>query len=340
MLNVGIVGFGFAGKVFHAPIIRAVDGLRLTTIVQRRGPPDPRYPDVAFVPSVADLLARPIDLVVVATPNTSHYPITKQCLQAGRHVVVDKPFATTGTEAQDLVALARSQARVLSVYQERRYTGDFVTVRDVIAGGSLGRLASFEAHFDRFRPELRPGAWREEALPGSGVWFDLGPHLLDQALLLFGTPEAIGADVRIERDGAAIDDSFDVTLYYDKMRALLRGSMLAAQLGPSWIVRGMKGSFVKYGIDPQEGALKEGHTPDEPGWDTDRPEHYGTLTTAEGARGIPTARSNFTQYYENIRDTILGEAKLAVTPEQALDVMRGLELALASSRKRCVLPWA
>lgn len=339
MLTVGIVGFGFAGKVFHAPVIRAVAGLRLTTIVQRHGPPDPRYPDVEFVPSVADLLARPIDLVVVATPNTSHYPITKQCLLAGRHVVVDKPFATTTTEAMDLVALGESQARVLSVYQERRYTGDFVTVRDVIAAGSLGRIASFEAHFDRFRPELRPGAWREQPLPGSGVWFDLGPHLLDQALLLFGTPRAIGADIRIERDGAAIDDSFDVTLYYERMRAMLRGSMLAAQLGPSWIVRGMNGSFVKYGVDPQEGALREGRTPDAPDWDADRPEFFGTLTTAEGARTIPTARANFTEYYENVRDAITGNAKLAVTPAQALDVMRGLELALASSRKQSVLPW-
>lgn len=339
MLNVGIVGFGFAGKVFHAPVIRAVAGLRLTTVVQRQGSPDPRYPDVEFVPSVDALLARPIDLVVVATPNTSHYPITKQCLLAGRHVVVDKPFTTTVAEAQELVALGKSQARVLSVYQERRYTGDFVTVQQVVAEGLLGRIVYYEAHFDRFRPELRPGAWREQPLPGSGVWFDLGPHLLDQALLLFGTPEAIGADVRIERDGAAIDDAFDVTLYYARMRAVLRGTMLAAQLGASWWVRGTKGSYTKYGIDMQEGALREGRTPDEPDWDAEPPAQYGTLTTSEGARAIPTARANFTQYYENIRDTILGDATLAVTPEQALDVMYGLQLALDSSQERRVLPW-
>jgi scyllo-inositol 2-dehydrogenase (NADP+) len=339
-LNVGLVGFGFGGQVFHAPIIRAVAGLRLTTIVRRSGEPDPRYPDVAFVRSVDELLARPIDLVVVVTSNTSHHPIARQCLLAGRHVVVDKPFTTTVAEAEDLVQVAKQTGRVLSVYQERRYTGDFVTVQRVVADGVLGRIVSYEAHFDRFRLELRPGAWREQPLPGSGVWFDLGPHLLDQALLLFGAPEAISADVRIERDGAAADDAFDVTLRYPRLRATLRGSMLAQPLAPSFALHGTKGSFVKYGLDPQEAALKAGRTPDEPGWDVEPAELYGKLTTPEGTRTIPTIPSNFTRYYENIRDAVLGKARPAVTPESALDVMRGLELAVASSRERRVVPWS
>ena len=338
-MNVGLVGFGFGGQVFHAPVIRAVAGLRLTTIVRRSGDPDPRYPDVAFVRSVDELLARPIDLVVVVTSNTSHHPIARQCLLAGRHVVVDKPFTTTVAEAEDLVQVAQQNGRVVSVYQERRYTGDFVTVQQVVADGALGRIVSYEAHFDRFRLELRPGAWREQALPGSGVWFDLGPHLLDQALLLFGAPEAISADIRIERDGAAADDAFDVTLRYPRLRATLRGSMLAQPLAPSFALHGTKGSFVKYGLDPQEAALKAGRTPDEPGWDVEPAELHGKLTTPEGARTIPTIPSNFTRYYENIRDAILGKARPAVTPESALDVMRGLELAVASSRERRVVPW-
>ena len=338
-MNVGLVGFGFGGQVFHAPVIRAVAGLRLTTIVRRSGDPDPRYPDVAFVRSVDELLARPIDLVVVVTSNTSHHPIARQCLLAGRHVVVDKPFTTTVAEAEDLVQVAQQNGRVVSVYQERRYTGDFVTVQQVVADGALGRIVSYEAHFDRFRLELRPGAWREQALPGSGVWFDLGPHLLDQALLLFGAPEAISADIRIERDGAAADDAFDVTLRYPRLRATLRGSMLAQPLAPSFALHGTKGSFVKYGLDPQEAALKAGRTPDEPGWDVEPAELHGKLTTLEGARTIPTIPSNFTRYYENIRDAILGKARPGVTPESALDVMRGLELAVASSRERRVVPW-
>ena len=341
MLNVGLVGFGFAGKTFHAPVIRVVDGLRLTTIVQRHGGgvPDARYPEAAFVRSVDELLSRAVDLVVIATPNTSHHPIAKQCLLAGRHVVIDKPFTTTVAEAEDLVRLGTAQRRVLSAYQNRRYVGDFVTLQTLLSEGALGRVATFESHFDRFRPELRPGAWREQPLPGSGLWFDLGAHLLDQALVLFGRPLAISADIRIERSDAGADDAFDVVLHYRDMRAFLRASMLAASPGPTFTVHGTKGSFVKHGLDPQEAALKSGHLPDEAGWDAEPPEMYGRLTKPEGTRAIATTPSSFTHYYENVRDAILGKAPLAVTPEQAVDVMRGLELAVTSSQKRCVVPW-
>ncbi|PYO69610.1 MAG: oxidoreductase [Gemmatimonadetes bacterium] len=341
MLTVGLVGFGFAGKVFHAPVIRAVDGLRLDAIVQRHGEgaPDQRYADVDFVTSVDELLTRSVDLVVIATPNTSHHPIAKQCLLAGRHVVIDKPFAPTLAEAQDLVELATKQQRVLSVYQNRRYVGDFVTLQRLLSEGALGRIVAYESHFDRFRPELKPGAWRERPEPGAGVWFDLGPHLLDQAFVLFGTPRAVAADIRIERDGGAVDDAFDVTLHYSNLRAVLRASMLAAAPGPSLAVHGTAGSFIKYGVDAQEAALKAGRTPGEPDWDADPPALYGTLTTPEGTRPVPTVPSSYARYYENVRDAILGTAQLAVTPEQALDVMRGLELAVASSQQRRVLPW-
>lgn len=332
MLNVGLVGFGFAGKVFHAPIIRAVEGLRLTAIVQRSGGSD-------FLHSVDDLLSREIDLVVIATPNTSHHPIAKQCLLAGRHVVIDKPFTTTVAEAEELVQLATEKQRVLSVYQNRRYVGDFVTLQRLVAEGTLGRIVAYESHFDRFRPEQKPSAWRERPEPGAGVWFDIGPHLLDQAFVLFGTPHAIAADIRIERDGGVVDDAFDVTLHYPKLRAVLRASMLAASPGPSFAVRGTGGSFIKYGVDAQEAALKAGRTPGEPDWDADPPALYGNLTTPEGTRPVPTIPSSYARYYENVRDAILGKADLAVTPDQALDVMRGLELAVASSERRCVLAW-
>ena len=339
MLNVGLVGFGFAGKIFHAPVIRVVEGLRLTTIVQRSGAPDPRYADVEFVRSVDELLTRAIDLVVIATPNASHHPIAKQCLLAGRHVVIEKPLSAIVAEAEELARLSEEKRRVLSAYQNRRYVGDFVTLQHLLSEGVLGRVVVFESHFDRFRPQLKPAAWREQPLPGSGIWFDLGAHLLDQALVLFGIPQAISADIRIERDGAAVDDAFDVTLHYPRMRALLRASMLASSPGPTFAVHGTNGSFVKYGLDPQEAALKAGRTPDESHWDTEPSEMHGTLTTPEGSRMIPTIPSSFTHYYENIRDAILGKAQLAVIPAQALNVMRGLELAVVSSRKRCVLPW-
>jgi len=341
MLNVGLVGFGFAGKTFHAPVIRVVEGLRLTTIVQRHGggAPDPRYADVEIVRSVDELLSRAVDLIVIATPNQSHHPIAKQCLLAGRHVVIDKPFTTTVAEAQELVRLSKAERRVLSAYQNRRYVGDFVTVRKLLSEGVLGNVTLFESHFDRFRPELRPGAWREQSLPGSGLWFDLGAHLLDQALVLFGSPQAIAADIRIERAGAAADDAFDVTLHYPHRRAFLRASMLAASPGPTFAVHGTKGSFIKYGLDPQEAALKSGRMPDEASWDAEPSDLYGRLTTPEGTRTIATIPSSFSHYYENVRDAILGKAELAITPEQAVNVMHGLELGVASSQKRCALPW-
>jgi predicted dehydrogenase len=340
MINVGLVGFGFAGKVFHAPAIRAVEGLKLTTIVQRHGSPDPKYTDVEFVRSLDELLTRKVDLVVVATPNTSHHPIAKQALLAGRHVVVDKPFTTTLAEAQELGQVAKQQKRIVTVYQDRRYTGDFATVQQVVAEGALGRVTSYESHFDRFRPEQKPHAWREEPLPGSGVWFDIGPHLFDQAVLLFGIPEAIHADIRIERDGGRVDDAFDVTLHYPTMRAVLRASMLRQPVGPTWIVNGTKGSFVKYGMDPQEAALKEGRLPSEPDWDVDPPELYGKLISSDATRTVPTLRSSFARYYENVRDAMLGKAELAVSPEWSLDVMRGLVLAVQSSQTRRTMPWS
>src|SRR5467141_2535297 len=281
MLNVGLVGFGFAGQVFHAPVIRAIAGLRLAAIVQRSGGSD-------FVHSVEDLLTKDIDLVVIATPNTSHHPIAKQCLLAGRHVVIDKPFTTSLAAAEELVRLAADKRRVLSVYHNRRYVGDFVTVRQLLSEGALGRVVMFESHFDRFRPERKPAAWREQPLPGSGLWFDLGAHLVDLALVLFGLPQAIGADIRIEREGAVVDDAFDVALHYPHMRALLRASMLVASPGPTFAVHGTQGSFIKYGLDPQEAALKAGRTPDEANWDREPPDRYGKLTTPAGIRTIPT----------------------------------------------------
>jgi len=324
MLNVGLVGFGFAGKVFHAPVIRAVQGLHLAAVERR---------------DVDAVLAKKVDLVVIATPNTSHHPLAKRCLLAGCHVVVDKPFTTTLAEAEELVALAKQQRRIVSVYQNRRYVGDFVTLQKLVSEGTLGRIVAYESHFDRFRPDQKPGAWRERAEPGAGVWFDIGPHLLDQAFVLFGTPRAIAADIRIERDGGVVDDAFDVTLHYPNFQAVLRASMLRAAPGPSFAVHGTGGSFIKYGVDAQEAALKEGRTPGEPDWDADPPALYGNLTTSEGTRAVPTIPSSYTHYYENVRDAILGKASLAVTPQQALDIMRGLELAVASSQKRCVLPW-
>jgi len=345
MIDVGLIGFGFAGRTFHAPVIIAVEGLRLAAILQRNGDDAAQaYPAARVVRSLDELLAiGSIRLVVIATPNTSHIELAKRCLLAGRDVVIDKPFAPTYAEAAELVELARQRNRLLSVYQNRRWDGDFLTVRRLIAEEHFGRIVLFESHFDRFRPTLKENAWRERAEPGSGVLFDLGPHLIDQAMVLFGEPEAISADVRIERDGAAADDAFDVALHYLRMRALLRAGVLVSTQTPRFAIQGTRGGYLKFGLDPQEDALKRGEAPVGERWGCESPERWGTLSRAQGdslaTETCPTEPGDYRQYYANVRDAMRGTAPLAVTPQQALRVMRALELAHQSSRQRRSLPW-
>jgi scyllo-inositol 2-dehydrogenase (NADP+) len=345
MIDVGLVGFGFAGRTFHAPIISAVEGLRLAAILQRQGDEAAQaYPDAVIVRSIDDLLAiSSLQLLVIATPNTTHFDLAKLCLLAGRDVVIDKPFAPTYTEAAELVAIAEEHQRLLSVYQNRRWDGDFQTLQRLNHEGKFGRIVLFESHFDRFRPQLKDNAWRERPEPGSGVLFDLGPHLIDQAMVLLGEPEAIGADVRIERDGATVDDAFDIVLHYPKARALLRAGMMVSTQTPRFVVQGTQGGYLKYGLDPQEDALKRGERPSGEFWGYEAPERWGTLLKAMGdsfvADKCATEPGDYRKFYENLRDAILGAAPLAVTPQQALRVIRALQLATESSRSGRVLPW-
>ncbi len=344
-IQVGLVGFGLGGRVFHAPIIRAVPGLQLSAIVERSGNTARSiYPDVRVVRSVDELLSiESIELVVVTTPNSSHLPIARQCLQAGRNVVVDKPFATTYAEAAEMVRIAEERKRLITVYQNRRWDGDFQTLRQVIKEGALGRLVHFESHLERYRPSLKADAWRELPEPGSGLWFDLGPHQLDQAFVLFGNPEAITAELRAERDGAVVDDAFDVVLHYPKLRALIRANLLTCVPGARFRLDGINGSFVKHGSDPQEDALKRGETPDQPNWGQEPAENWGALSLSEGEKisqtRIPTATGNYARYYQNVRDAIVSGAALDVSPQHALRMMRALELGMESSRRGCKVPF-
>ncbi|MBV9074469.1 MAG: oxidoreductase [Acidobacteria bacterium] len=345
MIDVGLVGFGFAGRVFHAPIISAVQGLRLSGIVQRTGEDAARlYPEAAVVRSLDELLANErIKLIVVATPNASHFGLAKQCLIASKHVVVDKPFTTTYSEAAELIELAKSRERLLTVYQNLRFNGDFRTIRELVESKRLGRIALYEAHFDRYRLQLRPGAWRERPEAGSGVFFDLGVHLIDQSMLLFGWPEAIAADIRIERDGAAVDDTFDVILQYPRMRAFLRASMIALAPDLRFVIRGEGGAFVKYGIDPQEEALKHAEVPRDDTWGLESEAKWGTIYSPGNAgtvsEPVPTLPGDYRLFYANVRDAILGKSVPEVTHSQMLNVMYALELALESSCRQRTLPW-
>ena len=266
-IGVGIIGFGLAGRVFHAPFISAVPGLRLAGFVERRGNDAHRaYPDAKTVRTVDELLAdAEIGLVVVATPNRTHYALAKQALQAGRHVVIDKPFAGSSAEAAELIDVAARNGVLVAPFHNRRWDGDFLTVKRILAGGSLGRLVTFESHFDRFRPVQREDTWKEASDPANGLLMDLGPHLIDQALALFGMPQTITASVRSDRDRTDIEDAFDICLGYAShpgggLLAWCRSSMLACDASPRFLLHGTAGSFKKFGVDPQEPALVGGAT--------------------------------------------------------------------------------
>jgi scyllo-inositol 2-dehydrogenase (NADP+) len=347
MINVGLIGFGLAGRSFHAPVISAVPGLRLAAILQRTGSEAAQaYPDARIVRTLDELLAIPdIRLIVIATPNETHYPFARQCLAAGRDVIVDKPFTTTLEEAVRLVQFAKQCGRLLTVYQNRRYDGDFQAILKLAASGALGRIVRFETHYDRFRPHPKPQAWREEPKPGGGILFDIAPHLIDNALELFGPPEVVCADVRIEREDGRADDSFDLFLHYpNNSRALLSSSILSLAQRPRFVVLGTKGAFMKVSFDPQEMNLRSGKIPKEGPWGAEPEENWGVLTqiNPDGTttqRRIPSANTDYRDYYINVRDTLLGRATPAVTTERAIQVMQILELSRESSASQRTISW-
>jgi scyllo-inositol 2-dehydrogenase (NADP+) len=358
-IQVGLIGFGFAGRIFQSTVIEAVEGLELAAIVQRSGSEAATaFPHVKILHSVEDLLKdSSIRLVVIATPNASHLPIARECLLAGRDVVIEKPFALSSAEAAELIQLARSRGRLLSVYQNRRWDGDFLTVRKLIDSDRLGRVVMFESHYDRFRQLPRLHAWREGGGPGGGVLFDLGSHLVDQAMVLFGVPHSVWASVRVEREGARVDDAFDLYLNYPAPAAQLsssvpepipsglgvwlRATCLAREPGARFTLNGTLGTFRKFGIDCQEARLLAGDLFSSKPWGLEGPEHWGILTTDEGGEAVSTPirteAGDYREYYINIRDALHGNAALAVTPLQAWKTMRVLEMAAESGRTGCTV---
>lgn len=349
-IGVGIVGFGLAGRVFHAPLVDAVDGVRVAGIVARSNADQARasYPDARVVFDLQELLKdEDVRVVVIASPNSTHAQFAAEVLEADRDVVVDKPFATSSVDAEKLIALAKERGRVLTVFHNRRWDGDFLTVQSLVEGGTLGRLVMFESHFDRFAPLLnRAKPWKEAADASGGLLWDLGSHLVDQALELFGAPERIFADVRSERTGSLTDDGFDILLQYGSaqsgLRVLLRASILAGEPGPRFMLRGEAGAFTKFGLDPQEAALRGGALAAGEDWGRETEQYWGTLTQAgesgKVAYKIPTMAGDYRKFYVNLRDVLHGHAQLAVSGQEALMVTRMLELARESSVKHMALP--
>lgn len=344
-LRVGLIGYGFAGRTFHAPVLSAVTGVVLVAVASSQpGVVKVDWPSAAVVPDAAALIARDdIDLVVIATPNATHFPIARAALEAGKHVVVDKPFVLDASEACVLAALAERQGLLLSVYQNRRFDADFLTLRDVLAGGELGRPVYVESHFDRFRPEVKV-RWREQAVPGAGLWVDLGAHLLDQAVQLFGRPDTLQLDRAMLRDGALVEDYFHAVLRYEygphaPLRVVLHATALAAHAAPRYIVHGTRGSYVKHGVDPQEDALRDGSRPGGSAWGVDP--SPGTLTLAPDGkprqREVPNQRGDYTAFYAAVRDAIAGHGPNPVPPAEAVALMELLDLGTRSANEERAL---
>lgn len=343
-IGVAIIGFGLGGKVFHAPFVSAVPGLKLEVIVQRKGDEAAKaYPKTRILRSFdAALEDAAVQLVVIATPNETHFELAQKALEAGKHVVIDKPFAGTSAEAKKLWETASARGLVLAPFHNRRWDGDFLTVEKLLDEKAVGRLVTYESHFDRFRPLPRENTWKESGDQSHGMLFDLGPHLVDQALALFGAPEAITASVRKDRDETAIEDAFDITLHYPRLLAHCRATMLAADPAPRFLLHGTQGSFKKYGLDPQEPTLVAGAKVPRMGegaWLAEPEADWGTLTIAPDPSDpgtlthtkVETALGDYRLYYANVRDAINKAAELIVKPEDGFRVIRLLELARQSS---------
>jgi len=339
-IRVGLIGYGYASKTFHAPLIAGTPGMDLAAIASSDAAKVATdWPSVPVVSEPKHLFNDPnIDLIVIPTPNDTHFPLTKVALEAGKHVVVDKFFTVTLSQARELDALAKSFGRLLSVFHNRRWDSDFLTVKSLINEGSLGEIAWFESHFDRYRPQVR-NRWREQAGPGSGIWYDLGPHLLDQAVNLFGLPVSLTVDLAQLRPGAQTTDCLHAILSYPQRRIVLHASMLAAAETARYIVHGTRGSYVKYGLDPQEERLKNGERLPQEDWGYDMRD--GVMTRFEGEEQVEetllTQPGNYPAYYAAIRDALNGTGENPVPASQAIQVMELIELGIESAKHRATL---
>jgi scyllo-inositol 2-dehydrogenase (NADP+) len=344
MIRVGLVGFGMAGKVFHAPFIDAVEGLELAAVVERHSRnAEAAYPGVTTYDSLTSMLSDPtIDLVVVATPNASHAALAEEALAAARHVVVDKPVAPAADEIAGLMRLAKTQGRLLIPFHNRRWDGDFQTLLQVIYEQLAGRIVYFESTFDRWRPVAPTGVWRNDGSAATGLLLDLCTHLADQSLVLFGLPEGVSAEVSRERDGSLSIDAFTVRLRHPNVTVMLSANALASQPRPRFTLRGTNGNFVKYGLDPQEDRLKRDPKFAQEGWGEEPEAAWGKLAVMEdGAlveRRVETIPGSYRNYYAGVRDAILGKAPAPVEALDAWRVARILEWAMQSSEERREIP--
>lgn len=346
-IRVGLAGYGMSGKIFHAPFLHADPRFSLVRVYERASErAKEEYPYVEVVHSFAELLADGVDLIVVSTPNPLHVPMTRQALEAGKHVVVEKPAAASSREAEELRRLAEAKGLLFTVYQNRRLDGDFLTVKALIESGRLGEVVDYECRFDRFVRGYRAKQWKREGGKGVDLLYDIGVHIIDQAVTLFGLPEELYADLRRQRPESSGVDKFTITLYYPGLRAVLSAGELVAMPGPHFTVNGRKATFLKYGRDVQEARLLRGLRPaGDASWGADDPEAIGKLYTVTekgvAEEAIPTEAGNYGRFYDNLYRAIRQSAPLLVKPEEAVNILRLLEAAQQSSqeKRRVSLDW-
>ncbi|MBU2988321.1 oxidoreductase [Psychrosphaera sp. B3R10] len=332
MIKVGVVGYGYSAKTFHIPLIQSSDLFEFSVISSsQKSLIEQTFPGVTVFESAYDLITHgDIELAIITAPNDVHYALAKCCLENGIHVVVEKPMVTTSIEAEALVELAKSRSLLLSVFHNRRWDGDFLTVKSLLANEQVGDVRLFESRYDRFRPTVRQ-RWREQPGPGAGIWFDLGAHLVDQAISLFGLPNALTARCLCLREGAKTTDYFHVLLHYKNLEVVLHGSSFSAAPNQRFRVEGTKGSFVKSGFDPQEAQLKNGLRPTDSNYGVESPEQFGCLYTEESTEVISTKVGCYQRYYTGIANAIRVGGDNPVHPEGVVNVLKILELAEKSS---------
>ncbi|MEM6764504.1 MAG: Gfo/Idh/MocA family oxidoreductase [Bacteroidota bacterium] len=335
-IRVGLLAYGMSGKVFHMPLLSYHTGFQVNKILQRNhNKVSVDYPEIEVVKTQEDLLADPdIELIIVNTPEATHTSLCKAALEAGKHVVVEKAFTTTAQEADELIALAQEKQLLLSVFQNRRWDSDFLTIRKIVEDGLIGRLVSYEAHFDRYRTFIKPATWKEEDKAGTGILYNLGSHLIDQTLVLFGLPQEVQADLRIVRTHGKVPDYFELKLFYPSFSATLKASYLVRGRHPKFSLFGEMGSFIKYGMDTQEDALKKGIIYGTEGWGEEEKTNWGTLdTNLNGLDIVATVESipgNYLAFYENIYRNLRESAPLAVQAETAKATIQIIEAAYES----------
>lgn len=334
-VRVGLIGYGYAGRVLHAPLIRAVPGLRLTTVASTKREQVQAELGPVTVCSADEMAREDVDLIVIATPNTEHFPLALAAMDAGKHVVVDKPFTLDLAEAKTLRAAAQRTGRMLTVFHNRRWDSEVLAIKDVLRRGLLGRIVQFDCRMNRYRPQVRQ-RWRENLGPGAGLWFDLGPHLIDLTIHLFGLPQSIQADFAILREGGLTDDWGHVQLSYDHMRVVLETTLLASGPLPRSVLHGTNGSWAKYGPDVQESQLQAGMSPLDAEFGVDPTSSYfyaGDGKTIE----LAPVRGNQVAFYQAVRDAIREGKPAPVSLEDAIAVMTILEASLKSAEEKRTL---